>query len=40
MLGNLLRFGDLRLHDVMVPRAEIVAADETTTLTELMKMIR
>jgi CBS domain containing-hemolysin-like protein len=40
MLGNLLAFGDLRVHDVMVPRAEIIAADESTTLTELMKMIR
>jgi len=40
MLGNLLRFGDLRVLDVMVPRAEIIAADETTTLIELMKMIR
>jgi CBS domain containing-hemolysin-like protein len=40
MLGNLLRFGDLRVYDVMVPRAEIVAADESTPLTELMGMIR
>lgn len=40
MLGNLLRFGDLRVRDVMVPRAEIIAADEAITLAELMKLIR
>jgi len=26
MLGNLLRFGELKVHHVMVPRAEIIAA--------------
>ena len=27
MLGNLLKFGELKVRDVMVPRAEIVAVD-------------
>jgi magnesium and cobalt transporter len=40
MLGNLLRFGELKVADVMVPRAEIVAADETTGLVELLKLFR
>ena len=40
MLSNLLRFGDLRVHDVMVPRAEIIAADESLGLAELMKIMR
>jgi CBS domain containing-hemolysin-like protein len=40
MLGNLLRFGDLRVHDVMVPRAEIIAADEDIPLAELIRLIR
>jgi CBS domain containing-hemolysin-like protein len=38
MLGNLLRFGELKVADVMVPRAEIVAADETVNLAELLKL--
>ena len=28
MLGNLLTFGELKVRDVMVPRADIVAVDE------------
>ena len=40
MLGNLLRFGDLRLSDVMVPRAEIIAADESFSLDELVQVFR
>jgi CBS domain containing-hemolysin-like protein len=40
MLGNLLRFGDLRVHDVMVPRADIIAADEDISVGELIKLIR
>ncbi len=27
LMGNLLRFGDLKVADVMVPRAEIIAVD-------------
>jgi magnesium and cobalt transporter len=40
MLGNLLRFGELRLSDVMVPRAEIIAADESMELGELVQLFR
>jgi CBS domain containing-hemolysin-like protein len=40
MLGNLLRFGELKVADVMVPRAEIVAADETVGLSELLTLFR
>jgi CBS domain containing-hemolysin-like protein len=29
MLGNLLKFGELQVADVMVPRADIVAAEES-----------
>jgi CBS domain containing-hemolysin-like protein len=40
MLTNLLSFGDLKVSDVMVPRAQIVAADEDTPLAELMSLFR
>src|SRR3984957_12378687 len=40
LMGNLLRFGDLKVADVMVPRAEIIAVDETIGLAELLKLIR
>ena len=40
MLGNLLRFGELRIDDVMVPRADIVAAEESLSLRELMAIFR
>lgn len=40
LMGNLLRFGDLKVADVMVPRAEIVAVDETIGLAELLKLFR
>jgi CBS domain containing-hemolysin-like protein len=40
MLGNLLKFGELKLRDIMVPRAEIVAVDENINLAELLKMFR
>ena len=40
MLGNLLRFGDLRLSDVMVPRAEIIGVDESLSLAELVEVFR
>ena len=40
MLGNLLNFGELKVRDVMVPRAEIVAVDETIGLAELLRMFR
>ncbi|HKU63708.1 MAG TPA: hemolysin family protein [Rhizomicrobium sp.] len=40
MLGNLLNFGELKLRDIMVPRAEIVAVDETIGLADLLKLFR
>jgi magnesium and cobalt transporter len=40
MLGNLLRFGELKVRDVMAPRAEIVAVDESIGLAELLKLFR
>jgi CBS domain containing-hemolysin-like protein len=40
MLGNLLRFGELKVADVMVPRAEIVAVDESIGLADLLKLFR
>jgi magnesium and cobalt transporter len=40
MMGNLLKFGELKLRDIMVPRAEIVAVDESIGLGELLKMFR
>ena len=40
LMGNLLRFGELRVADVMVPRAEIIAADESIGLAQLLKLFR
>ena len=40
MLGNLLRLGELKVRDVMAPRAEIVAVDESISLAELLKLFR
>ncbi|HEY5083201.1 MAG TPA: hemolysin family protein [Rhizomicrobium sp.] len=40
MLSNLLSFGELKVSDVMLPRAQIVAADEDTPLAELMSLFR
>jgi magnesium and cobalt transporter len=40
LMGNLLRFGDLKVADVMVPRAEIIAVDENIGLAELLKLFR
>jgi CBS domain containing-hemolysin-like protein len=37
MLLRILRFGALRVVDVMVPRADIVAVDENETVWELLK---
>src|ERR1051326_8914474 len=37
LLANLLNVGSLRVSDVMVPRADIVAIDETTPLTGLVE---
>ncbi len=38
MLSRLLRYGALRIDDVMVPRADIVAIDESKTVTEALEM--
>ena len=40
MLANLLRFGDISIADVMVPRADIVAVEEKTSLAELVALFR
>ncbi len=40
MLGNLLRFGELQVEDVMVPRADIVAIENTGTLGELLQVFK
>ena len=40
MLSNLLKFGELRVGDVMVPRADIVALEEQTSLKELIQSMR
>src|SRR5580704_15031917 len=40
MLANLLKFGDLKVSDVMVPRSEIVAVEETTPLDGLVAIFR
>jgi CBS domain containing-hemolysin-like protein len=37
MLLRILRFGTLRVNDVMVPRADIIAVDEGATVWELLK---
>lgn len=36
MLRNILRFGSLRVDDVMVPRADIIALDESASLGEVL----
>jgi CBS domain containing-hemolysin-like protein len=40
MLANLLKFGELRVDDVMVPRADIVAVDESISIGELIAKFR
>jgi CBS domain containing-hemolysin-like protein len=40
MLANLLAFGELKVSDVMVPRAQIIAADEEIPLAELVSLFR
>jgi CBS domain containing-hemolysin-like protein len=40
MLSNLLKFGELKVKDVMVPRAAIVAVDETVAMNELVRLFR
>ena len=40
MLLRILRFGKLTVEDVMVPRADIIAVDESVTIEELMRVFR
>ncbi len=40
MLANLLTFGELRVSDVMVPRADIIAVEESMPLPELVALFR
>lgn len=40
MLSNLLKFGELRVSDVMIPRADIIAADEEISLADFVALIR
>ena len=40
MLANLLKFGELKVKDVMVPRADIVAVEEKTSLADLILVFR
>jgi CBS domain containing-hemolysin-like protein len=40
MLRRILRFGTLTVEDVMVPRADVVAVDDTVTVAELMHVFR
>ena len=38
MLGNILSFGELRVDDVMVPRADVVAVEEGAALNDLLRL--
>lgn len=38
MLGNILSFGELRVDDVMVPRADVIAVEESTSLGDLLRL--
>ncbi|MEL6435462.1 MAG: hemolysin family protein, partial [Pseudomonadota bacterium] len=38
MLANILRLREVRVADVMIPRADIEAVDHTTTLEEVLKL--
>lgn len=40
MLANLLKFGELRVEDVMVPRADIVAVEESIPICDLVARFR
>jgi magnesium and cobalt transporter len=40
MLLNILRLGDTRVGDVMVPRADILGVDVSTSLVDLVKVLR
>lgn len=38
MLLRMLRYGGLRVEDVMVPRADIIAADESETVADVLRL--
>jgi CBS domain containing-hemolysin-like protein len=38
MLSNLLKVGELKVNDVMVPRADIVAVEQDTSLSDLVAL--
>ncbi|HEY0299899.1 MAG TPA: hemolysin family protein [Rhizomicrobium sp.] len=40
MLSNLLKFGGLKVSDVMIPRADIVAVEEDMTLPDFVALFR
>lgn len=40
MLANLLKFGELKVSDVMVPRPDIIAVRQSTPIAELVKAFR
>lgn len=40
ILGRLLRFSTVRVEDIMVPRADIIAVDETELVRDLVMMFR
>jgi CBS domain containing-hemolysin-like protein len=40
MLANLLKFGELKISDVMVPRPDIIAVEESTPIAELVRAFR
>jgi CBS domain containing-hemolysin-like protein len=40
MLRNILRFGKLNVEDVMVPRADIIAVEDSITVAEFMRVFR
>ena len=40
MLNNILRLREVRVEDVMVPRADIEAVEINTTLGDLMNAVR
>jgi CBS domain containing-hemolysin-like protein len=40
MVLNILNFGELKVADIMVPRADIVAVEASTSLPDLVRMFR
>jgi CBS domain containing-hemolysin-like protein len=40
MMLNILNFGELTVADIMVPRADIIGIEESTTLENLVRIFR